>query len=685
MDTKEFVVFIFLGFSFLAQSTYCFNQTCSSEDLRALDGFMKDLERRIDGWDNFFDCCSWKGVVCESFTSVMEDTNISSTSRVVSIELGSRRLQELFQLENLEILDLSSNDFSGFLPMEVNLPSIRFLDISRNSLLGSINGNICATAKQLQVLILSSNCYYGEIPAGLGNCSFLEHLSLSSNFLQGNFPEELFSLAKLSELDLQDNMLSGPLSPSFGNLSNLVKMDISLNRFSGTLPDVFQNLRKLKQFSAMTNGFRGHLPASLTNSPSISSLRLNNNSLTGPIVLNCSAMVCLTSLGLSFNQFNGPIPDNLPSCQQLSTVKLSLNKFGSHLPDSFKNFKSLSHLTLYRTGLRNLSAALSILQYCKNLTTLVLTSNFHNEAMPADFNLKFRNLMTLVIANCGLSGIVPTWLSGCTKLQVLDLSWNHLSGQIPVWFGKLNFLFYLDLSNNSLSGDIPKSMTKLQSLICRNFSVENPSEELMFFIKKNPTLRGLQYNQIWSFPPTLDLSNNMLTGQIWPEFGNLKLLHVFNLNNNYLAGLIPTTLSEMTNLETLDLSYNSLSGSIPPSLVYLTFLSKFSVGYNQLSGRIPSGGQFLTFPDSSFEGNKGLCISLSSSCSAGSPKGTPFDSPEAAKDSIIGLPFGFGAVVGFAITVSIGFMSGWLIPKAETRNCRRPIRQRRHQALVRQR
>ncbi|KAG5107562.1 hypothetical protein JHK84_044469 [Glycine max] len=50
-------------------------------------------------------------------------------------------------------------------------------------------------------------------------------------------------------------------------------------------------------------------------------------------------------------------------------------------------------------------------------------------------------------------GSIPKWLSRRKKLQMLDLSWNHLSGSIPSWFGKFDNLFYLDLSNNSFTGN----------------------------------------------------------------------------------------------------------------------------------------------------------------------------------------------------------------------------------------
>ncbi|KAK3409688.1 hypothetical protein EUGRSUZ_J01786 [Eucalyptus grandis] len=131
-----------------------------------------------------------------------------------------------------------------------------------------------------------------------------------------------------------------------------------------------------------------------------------------------------------------------------------------------------------------------------------------------------------------------------------------------------------------------------------------PSPDFPLFMKRNVSVRGLQYNQVTSFPPTVELGCNFLNRSIWPEIGNLKNVHILYLRNNFLSGSIPDMFFGMTSLETLDLSYNNLSGGMPFSLVCLNFLSKFSVAYNNLSGPIPNGGQFPTFPNSSFEGIK---------------------------------------------------------------------------------
>jgi Leucine-rich repeat (LRR) protein len=637
------MIFTILGFSLQAQVLQSQNLTCNSDDLRALQGFMNGLESAIEGWNfSSTNCCNWVGITCNSSAFLGLNDSINS-GRVVQLELPRRRLSgvildsfasltqlktlnlsqnfldgsipsSLLHLPNLESLDLSYNELFGLFPTTTNLPSIRLLELSENLFTGPVPFSICQNSTRIHSLLLGVNFFSENLPPEIGNCTLLEHLCLGANKLSGSLPEEVFRLPKLGQLALQYNQFSGLLSSNIGNLSNLIRLDISMNSFSGNIPDSFHRLRRLEIFSAQTNNFSGLIPGSLLNSPSICSLSLRNNSLNGPMGLNCSAMVKLSNLDLGSNRFVEPIPDNLPSCLNLKTLNLARNNFSGEVPGSFRNFQSLTYLSLSNSSIYNLSSALDILQHCRNLTTLVLTLNFRNEEMPSNSTIHFRSLRALVIANCRLTGVFPQWLNGSRRLQLLDLSWNSLDGRIPAWLGNFSSLFYLDLSNNTFTGDIPQSLTGLQSLVTRNISLGDPSQDFPFFLKTNVSNRGLQYNQIISFPPTLELSNNFLTGPIWPEFGNLRGVHIFDLKCNNLSGNIPESLSGMTSVETLDLSHNNLSGTIPPSLVNLSFMSRFNVAYNNLTGPIPTGGQFRTFPNSSFEENLGLCGDHAAPC-----------------------------------------------------------------------
>lgn len=643
------------------------NLTCNSSDLEALDGFRKGLDSAIDGWwpmnsssSASFNCCNWVGIKCDSdsgrivrlelpkkrLTGAISDL-ISNLDQLRTLNLTDNFLSgplpiSVFHLPHLEVLDLSSNDFNGAFPVSINLPALQEFDISGNGFHGPIPAGICVNSTGLRVLKIAVNSLNGSIPPELGNCKFLEHICVASNLLSGSIPEFLFHLPRLGILDLQDNMFTSIIG--IGNSSSHVsRLDVSANQLSGTLPDFFHFLPNLTHFSVQSNRFSGGIPSSLSNSSAISFLNLRNNSFGGSIKFNCSMMTNLTALDLGTNNFSGTIPDDLSSCRNLRAINFARNRFTGEIPESFKDFRSLSYLSLSNCSFSNLSTTLKILQHCPNLTVLVLTMNFRGEQLPADDTLSFKALKALVIANCGLSGSIPTWLKGSPQLQLLDLSWNNFAGSIPSYLGDFRSLFYLDLSNNSLSGVIPKNLTQLPSLSFLDISFEEGSPDFPFFRRPNMSNRAvaLQYNQIMSFPPLIDLSNNHLTGSILPEFGNLKRLIVLDLKHNNFSGGIPSSLSGMTSIETLDLSYNNLTGTIPPSLVNLTFLSKFSVAYNDLTGFIPKGGQFTTFTNSSFEGNKDLCDSTCEKTNELFPQSHARKSKK-SKGTIAGMAIGIG-------------------------------------------
>ncbi|KMZ76287.1 Receptor kinase [Zostera marina] len=645
----------------LLQLSYQLNQTCSPSDLKALRGFTSGLGfEGVPGWElaSSSDCCLWVGVTCISSSS----SSSSSISRVSGLNLSGLNLNgsvseslvglsdlrtlnlsrnslsgdvpaSLFRMLKLEILDLSVNGFTGDVPMDCNLPSIREFNISFNSFTASshpilvastflstfdISGNnfggqvradgLCnnsvpssssssSSSSQVRQLRFSRNRLVGDFPVGFGNCQFLEVLHLDSNFVSGGLPSDLFGLSSLRELHVGVNLLAGVIDPRLGDLSNLTSLDLSSNQFNGTLPSLLSN--KLSAIRVLNFG---------------------NNSLVGNIshLGDFTSVPYLSFIDLGSNSLSGGIPSQLSSCISLRTLNLAKNNLSGEIPKSFANLKELSSLSLSINWLTNLTSAMTILQHCPNLTSLVLTRNFIGETLPAELGIipdGFPKLSLLVIANCGLKGGIPPWLSNFRNLQLLDISWNHLNGRIPDWFGDFDSMFYLDLSNNSLSGEIPLNLTKIAWLVgTSNGGVSSALTvvELPFFSKRKDSVKGFQYNQVTSFPPSLFLSDNRLNGSIWPEFGDLRKLQVLDFSANNLTGNIPDELSKMSNLETVELFNNNLTGEIPSSLTKLNFLSKFNVSHNNLSGPIPTGGQFLTFDDTSFAGNPDLCGDRSS-------------------------------------------------------------------------
>ncbi|XP_021843660.1 phytosulfokine receptor 2 [Spinacia oleracea] len=679
------------------------SQACDPNDLLALKQFAGNLTNGAIAltWGNnttTTNCCKWDGVSCDDNNS-SSNSNVSVASRVIRLILRNKGLRgvisrSLGQLDELQILDLSGNYIEGGLPSELsNLRQLVFVDVSINKLSGSVL-EAFAGLKNVQTLNLSSNSFNGTLEdfglfpelavfnisnntfAGqvdsricssskvkvidisknqfsgvlhsFENCtSSLEQLHAGDNSLSGNLPSSIYGMSLLEQLSIPCNNFSGAITDEISKLSNLTNLIISGNHFSGPFPDVFGKLTKLEQFVAHTNHFSGRLPVSLSQCTKLQVLDLRNNSFSGPIKLDFTGLSELTVLDLASNFLNGTIPVSLSSCTKLQTLSMAKNELQGEVPKSFGNLASLSFFSMSNNSLMNLSGALTTLQRCENLITLILTRNFHGEDIPTSLS-GFDKLRVMALANCGLRGEIPVWLRNCDKLEVLDLSWNHLNGSIPSWIGQMENVFYLDFSNNSLSGEIPKTLMQLSSLINSRKSSSDPSpiNGIPLYVKRNSSY-GLQYNQVSSFPPSLYLSNNRFNGTIPFEIGRLKQLHVLDLSRNNITGTIPDSLSNMLNLETLDLSFNDLQGSIPPSLNNLSFLSKFSVAHNQLQGPIPSGVQFQSFSNSSFEGNPGLCGSTQApSCSSFHNMKNPSVSRNKSRRR--------RSIIGITISVSVG-------------------------------
>ena len=83
-------------------------------------------------------------------------------------------------------------------------------------------------------------------------------------------------------------------------------------------------------------------------------------------------------------------------------------------------------------------------------------------------------------------------------------------------------------------------------------------------------------------------NNELLTGSLPAELGQLAALRILRLTDNHLTGPIPAQLGQLAELVELSLDGNALTGRIPAQLDRLAKLTELWLGSNALTGSIPA-------------------------------------------------------------------------------------------------
>ncbi|MBA0786964.1 hypothetical protein Gotri_027411 [Gossypium trilobum] len=164
------------------------------------------------------------------------------------------------------------------------------------------------------------------------------------------------------------------------------------------------------------------------------------------------------------------------------------------------------------------------------------------------------------------------------KSTVLDLSNNMFNRSLPFLCTEKNsYLSYLDLSSNLLSGQIPDCWTTYQQLSTINL--------------ENNNLLGAVPNSLRSIEQlgSLRLMNTSLYGEIPESLKNCSRLKLLDLGENKIIGIIPPWIgARLESLIVLCLRSNKFHGDILSTLRHLQFLQVLDLSLSNISGSIPS-------------------------------------------------------------------------------------------------
>ncbi|KAL0435802.1 UNVERIFIED_CONTAM: hypothetical protein Sradi_0288100 [Sesamum radiatum] len=137
-----------------------------------------------------------------------------------------------FASQSLTRLDLKHNDLSGSLSPHGLPSSLQYLSLSWNRLSGTVD-RVLSRLNRLNYIDLSMNQFTGCIPVNLFSFP-ISNLQLQRNQFYG--PVQPVDQVKIETVDLSFNRLSGEISPMLSTVQNLY---LNNNRFTGEVPRSF--------------------------------------------------------------------------------------------------------------------------------------------------------------------------------------------------------------------------------------------------------------------------------------------------------------------------------------------------------------------------------------------------------------------------------------------------------------
>ncbi|CAL5012719.1 unnamed protein product [Urochloa decumbens] len=379
------------------------------------------------------------------FTSV--DKNLSRRSVIddtVDLDLHSNKIEGAIPLPPLAtfgFLDYSDNRFDSSMPeFWSRISYVDYLSLANNSLSGELSHFIC-NATDIEVLDLSFNNFSGLIPPCLlKDNERLEILNLRGNNFHGSLPQEVRMESVLQIIDLNGNKLEGKLPASIIHCGMLQVLDLGNNLIVDTYPEWLGVLPILKVLVLKSNRFHGPIDYYGMNKqthsffPELQVLDLSSNSFNGSLptwfLKQFKAMMVVSSGAPSMYVGIVGTPPALA-------------------PNSRPDYKDSVTVTLK-------GQETTLVQILSLFMSLDLSNNNFEGIIPKEIG-DLKLLKGLNLSRNSFTGEIPPRIANMLQMESLDLSYNQLSGEIPPAMVVMSFLEVLNLSYNHLSGMIPQS------------------------------------------------------------------------------------------------------------------------------------------------------------------------------------------------------------------------------------
>ncbi|XP_014523886.2 LRR receptor-like serine/threonine-protein kinase GSO2 [Vigna radiata var. radiata] len=277
--------------------------------------------------------------------SVMGNFSTLAMLSLSNNNLGGSISTRFVELNKLEYLDISGNNFFGFLPCFAN-SSVKFIHMSNNRFSGLSKSTFKSSS--LMILDLSYNRITSQIQDMILDLkdSSLNILILKGNNFSGHIPQHVCQLKELFILDLSSNNLSGLLPSCLGKMSfedeNIEELGLDgglpIYDYKSVSIKVFPNAKEKVNFTTKKTSYtyKGNILGYM------SGIDLSNNKLNGNIPFEFGNLTKIRALNLSYNDLIGEIPTSFSNLEQIESLDLSFNKLSGQIPPQLNRLHFLA-------------------------------------------------------------------------------------------------------------------------------------------------------------------------------------------------------------------------------------------------------------------------------------------------------------------------------------------------------
>ncbi|XP_039173444.1 receptor-like protein 7 [Eucalyptus grandis] len=283
---------------------------------------LKILDLRNNALDgsiiNFPETCGLKTLdLSRNLLGGKFPTSLANCTTLEVLDVGTNQIEDVFPCElksiaSLHVLVLGSNKFHGGVgcpETNGNWTMLQIVDISSNNFSGTLRVEWLTSLEAMKANIDFNDIEYSFLPFSrlyyedavsiavkglqlelVKILTIFTSIDFSCNNFEGPIPDTLGALKVLYFLNLSNDAFSGPIPPSLGHLHQLEFLDLSQNDLDGTIPTQLSDLNFLSVLNLSYNKLVGCIPVIKQFLTFLASSFENNSGLCGfPLETICSS------------------------------------------------------------------------------------------------------------------------------------------------------------------------------------------------------------------------------------------------------------------------------------------------------------------------------------------------------------------------------------------------------------